>query len=63
MYKLEKRHTNREDFELSVRCIEKRPDEAAARMIDLEGKAIIGVPEDSKSFQKITNNIEKILEI
>jgi CO dehydrogenase nickel-insertion accessory protein CooC1 len=39
------------------------PEDEILTKFDLEGKAIIDVPEDSKSFQKITNNIEKILEI
>ncbi len=39
------------------------PEDEILTKFDLEGKAIINIPEDSKSFQKITNNIEKILEI
>jgi CO dehydrogenase maturation factor len=39
------------------------PEDEILTKFDLEGKAIIDVPEDTKSFQKITNNIEKILEI
>jgi CO dehydrogenase maturation factor len=39
------------------------PEDEILTQFDLEGKAIINIPEDSKSFQEITNNIEKILEI
>jgi CO dehydrogenase maturation factor len=49
--------------EFDLQLIALIPEDNIITKYDLEGKAIIDVPEDSKSFQKITNNIEKILEI
>ncbi len=39
------------------------PEDELITKFDLEGRAIIKIPEDSVSFQKITDNIEKLLEI
>jgi len=39
------------------------PEDELITKFDLEGRAIIKIPENSVSFQKITDNIEKLLEI
>ena len=39
------------------------PEDELITKFDLEGRALVKIPEDSVSFQEIADNIEKLLEI
>ena len=39
------------------------PEDVLNTTFDLEGRLLVKIPEDQVSFQKITNNIEKLQKI
>ncbi len=50
-----------QEYDLSLFAL--IPEDELITKFDLEGRALVKLPEDSVSFQKIAENIEKLLEI